>query len=119
MKKLRSRGLIISGSRAKHIIEMENYYNLINGYKDLFLDKSYTGPDEKYLVGTNFFEIYALYLFDRELRNIFMRYILEIENNVKSVLSHEFYRNYGHDNYLKIVNVNEHRINLRGGLCGN
>lgn len=104
MKKLRSRGLIISGTRAKRIIEMENYYNLINGYKDLFLDKSYTGPDEKYLVGTNFFEIYALYLFDRELRNIFMRYILEIENNVKSVLSHEFSRNYGHDNYLKIAN---------------
>ncbi|MEL1136079.1 Abi family protein [Desulfitobacterium sp. THU1] len=104
MKKLRSRGLNISGSRAKRIIEMENYYNLINGYKDLFLDQTYTGVDEKYLRGTNFFELHALYLFDRELRNIFMRYILEIENNVKSVLSHEFSRNYGHDNYLKIGN---------------
>ena len=37
MKKLRSRGLAISGSRAKKIIEMENYYNLINGYKNLFI----------------------------------------------------------------------------------
>lgn len=104
MIKLRSRGMKISGSRAKWIIEMENYYNLINGYKALFIDRTYTGPDEKYKSGTDFYEIYALYLFDRELRNLFMRYILEIENNVKSVLSHVFSKKYGHDNYLKISN---------------
>lgn len=34
LKILRARGLVIAnGSRAKRIIEMENYYNLINGYK--------------------------------------------------------------------------------------
>lgn len=104
MEILRSRGMLISGSRSERILEMENYYNLINGYKDLFLDKSYTGSDEKYKTGTDFYEIYALYLFDRELRNIFMRYILEIENSVKSVLSHDFSKKYGHDNYLKIAN---------------
>ena len=43
-------------------------------------------------------------LFDRELRNIFIRYILEIENNVKSVLAHDFSGKYGHDNYLKVSN---------------
>ena len=105
LRKLRTRGMIISnGSRAKRIIEMENYYNLINGYKKLFLDKTYIGPDEKYLSGTKFEEVYALYLFDRELRNIFIRYILEIENNIKSVLAHDFSSKYGHDNYLKIAN---------------
>lgn len=104
IEKLRSRGLIINGGRAKRIIEMENYYNLINGYKELFIDKENSGQDEKYVEGTDFFEIYSLYLFDRELRIIFLRYILEIENNVKSILSHEFSRNYGHDNYLKIMN---------------
>lgn len=55
-------------------------------------------------IQTKFEEIYALYLFDRELRNIFIRYILEIENNVKSVLAHEFSRKYGYDNYLKVAN---------------
>lgn len=105
LRKLRSRGMIISnGSKAKRIIEMENYYNLINGYKRLFLDPSYSGPDEAYLPGTRFEEVYALYLFDRELRNLFMRYILEIENNVKSVLAHDFSGKYGHDNYLKVSN---------------
>ena len=105
LRKLRSRGLVITnGSRAKGIIEKENYYNLINGYKELFLDSTYTGPDEKYLTGTDFNELYALYLFDRELRNIYIKYILEIENNVKSILSHDFSKKYGHDNYLKISN---------------
>lgn len=106
MRILRSRGMSISGSRVKRILEMENYYKLINGYKDLFIDRTYTGPDERYKVGTDFYEIYALYLFDRELRYHFMRYILEIENNVKSVLSHKFSEKYGHDNYLKIANFN-------------
>lgn len=103
IQKQLSRGLQISNDPAtQKIIESENYYNLFNGYKWLFLDPSYKGPDEKYLAGADFYEIYSLYLFDRELRNIFIRYILEIENNIKSVLSHDFSRKYGHDNYLKV-----------------
>lgn len=103
--KLRARGMEISnGSRAKRILEMENYYNLINGYKSLFLDNAYTGTDEQYLPGTKFEEVYALYLFDRELRNIFIRYILELENNIKSILAHDFSGKYGHDNYMKVSN---------------
>lgn len=103
--KLRSRGMVIADeAHAKKVIELENYYNLINGYKDLFLDRDHHGPEESYLPGTKFEELYALYLFDRELRNIFIRYILELENNVKSVLAHDFSEKYGHDNYLKVSN---------------
>ena len=103
--KLKGRGLIInSRTQAKRVLQKENYYNLINGYKDLFLDNTYRGVDEKYLKNTNFDEIYALYMFDRKLRNIFLMYILEIENNLKSVLAHDFSKKYGHDNYLKIDN---------------
>ena len=91
-------------SFAKSILEFENYYKLINGYKTLFLNTSKQQDGETYLPGTRFEELYALCLFDRELRNIFMRYILEIENNVKSILSHDFSKKYGHDNYLKISN---------------
>ena len=105
LQKLRDRGMIISDAgEAKHIIELENYYKLINGYKSLFLDRTYTGPDEKYLLGTRFEEICALYYFDQELRNIFIRYILELENNIKSVLAYDFSEKYGHDNYLKVLN---------------
>ena len=57
-----------------------------------------------YLPGAKFEEIYALYLFDRELRNLYISYILEIENNIKSVLARVFSKKYGHDNYLKVSN---------------
>ena len=97
------RGLqILNDGVTQRIIEAENYYKLFNSYKEPFLDS--TKPDETYLPGTKFEEVYALYLFDRELRNIFIRYILEIENNMKSVLAHEFSRKYGYDNYLKVAN---------------
>lgn len=102
---LRSRGMIITDvDSAMRIINLENYYNLINGYKQPFIDTTYLGSDERYLPGTKFEEIYSLYLFDRELRNLFIRYILELENNVKSVLAHDFSGKYGHENYLKILN---------------
>lgn len=104
IKKLDSRGLDVSDPRVKNVLEMENYYNVINGYKELFIDKAYTGTDEKYKEGANFNELYSLYLFDRELRNIFIKYILEIENNVKTVIAYDFSSKYGHDNYLKISN---------------
>ncbi|MDD2375979.1 MAG: Abi family protein [Clostridia bacterium] len=51
------------------VLEKENYYNLINGYKDLFLDIS--SSEEKYINGTEFNEIVSLFEFDRELKVIF------------------------------------------------
>lgn len=107
IKKQISRGLqIINDETTQRIIELENYYKIFNGYKELFLDSTYSESDEKYIAGTKFEEIYSLFLFDRELRNIFMKYILEIENNIKSVLAYNFSKKYGHDNYLKINNFN-------------
>lgn len=48
---LRDRGMVINkgsqGSRAMRILEKENYYNVINGYKDLFLDSASTSTVEK------------------------------------------------------------------------
>ena len=107
---LRSRGMQIGkgskGSRVMRILEKENYYNIINGYKDLFLDPSSTSSSEKYKPGTSFDEVYALYTFDREIRHIYLKYLLKVENSFKTVLSHEFSSSYGHDNYLKLENFN-------------
>jgi abortive infection bacteriophage resistance protein len=106
---LRSRGMVIGkgsqSSRAMRILETENYYNVINGYKELFLASPATpASDEVYKTGTTFDEVYALYNFDRELRNIYLKYLLKIENTFKTVIAHEFSAKYGHDNYLKIEN---------------
>lgn len=86
------------------ILEKENYYNVINGYKDLFLDSASTSSNEKYKDGTTFDEVYALYTFDREVRHIYLKYLLKVENSFKTVLAHEFSGLYGHDNYLKLEN---------------
>ena len=95
------------GSHVIHILERENYYNVINGYKKLFLDSPTTNTnDEVYKTGTTFDEVYALYLFDRELRNIYLNQLLKVENRFKTVIAHEFSKLYGHDNYLKIENFN-------------
>lgn len=107
--KLRSRGMVIEkgsqGSRVMRILEKENYYNVINGYKELFLSATATATtDEVYKTGTTFDEIYALYKFDREIRHIYLRYLLQIENTLKTVISHEFSSKYGYDNYLKLDN---------------
>lgn len=108
---LRSRGMVIGkgsqGSRAMRILERENYYNVINGYKELFLSSKATATtDERYKTGTTFDEVYALYNFDRELRHIYLKYLLKLENAFKTVIAHEFSAQYGHDNYLKIENFN-------------
>lgn len=115
---LRSRGMCIKkggqGSRVMRILEKENYYNIINGYKDLFLCPPVPGvTTEVYLPGTTFDEVYALYCFDRDLRGIYLRYLLKAESSLKAVIAHEFSEKYGHDNYLKVDNfqaTNEKQI---------
>lgn len=105
---LRSRGMTIDkgsqGSRVISILKKENYYNVINGYKDLFLDVQSSPTKEQYKTGTTFDEVYALYVFDREVRHIYLKYLLKVENSFKTVLAHEFSSVYGHDNYLKLDN---------------
>lgn len=86
---------------AKKILLNSNYYNIINGYKDLFLDDINLQTFKK---GTTFEEIYAVYEFDRQLRNIFLEYILKIENSLRSLVAYYFSKTYGNDNYLKIDN---------------
>lgn len=100
-----SRGVDISTSElksyAKKRLQHEGYYNLINGYKALFLlPKESSIDDDKFKQGTTINEIYALYNFDRRLRNVFLKYVLLIETNLKSLISYTFSEKYGHSNYL-------------------
>lgn len=113
---LKSRGVIIKNKKnAKLLIRNTNYYNLINGYKEPFLQ-----PDsiyEKYLPGTTLEEIYALYEFDRRLRMITLEYILEIEKQAKSFISYCFSKAHGHKNYLKLENFDTKGMKKYGQVC--
>lgn len=109
LKILRERGLSVpTDGKPKRFLEQENYYNVINGYKDLFLQKDSNNEPlvpEQYIQNTHFNELKALFLFDRELRILFLKYILIFENSFKTVLSHEFSKKYSKPNsYLEIKN---------------
>ncbi|MCI8347114.1 MAG: Abi family protein [Bacilli bacterium] len=88
---LKSRGLIISDEdNAKQILFRENYF-FINGYRHMFT----TTDKDKFISGTTFEELYATFVFDRRIRNIVFKYILIIENNIKSIMSYQLSRKYG------------------------
>lgn len=102
---LKSRNLEIKDlNTAKLLLINNNYYYLINGYKDLFINKH--ANIETFLEGTNLEEIYNLYEFDRKLRIIFLEYILLIERNIDTYIAYEFSKNYGYKNYLIPNNFN-------------
>ncbi len=97
---LKTRGMIINNnSYTRNILIENNYYNVINGFKSPFLDK--TSSIEQYKLNTNFEEIYGLYICDRQLRSIILDYSLIIENSLKTKIAYEFSRNINEYGYLE------------------
>ena len=106
---LRNRGVVVpTNGKPKRFLEQENYYNVINGYKDLFLVKGRNNQPvepEIYQKGTHFNELKALFLFDRELRILLLKYLLIFENSIKTTVAYEFSKKYPRKNaYLDIAN---------------
>lgn len=102
--------LIISDPEfAKNTLQKLSYFSLIGGYKDLFKHK----PSDNYLYGVTFEEITAFYYFDEELRTLFLKYILHVERQLKSMLSYCFCEKYGEQQtaYLNAQNYNYTRKN--------
>lgn len=100
---LRQKGLVIDDvSYAKQVLLRENYFFLM-GYRHLFLKKD---GSRKFIDGTNFRELYGMFNFDRQLRNILFKNILIVENNLKSILSYVVSKNHGfkEQNYLNADN---------------
>ena len=87
---------------ARKTLEEISYYSLIGGYKELFLHPA----SKKYKYGVTFNEIVAFYHFDEQLRNIFLKYILQVERHLKSIISYHFTEKYGEsqNEYLNPLN---------------
>ena len=97
------KGMVVHDERyAKQILLRENYF-FINGYRHLFY-KSET--EKKFITGTTFEELYSLFLFDRSFRNVIFKYLLVIENNLKSITSYQLSKKYGYRerDYLRAKN---------------
>ena len=81
-----------------------SYFSLVDNYKDIFTHK----PSGKYLHGVTFEEITAFYYFDEELRILFLKYILHVEQYLKSMLAYYFCEKHGTQQsaYLSVKNYN-------------
>ncbi|MDD3241314.1 MAG: Abi family protein [Bacilli bacterium] len=100
---LEFKGLIISNYEfAKEVLLRENYF-FLNGYRHLFMKSE---NNKRFIDGTTFEELYSLFLFDRQFRNVIFKNLLIIENNVKSVISYQLSLKYGYkeNDYLKEKN---------------
>lgn len=91
---LRSRGLVIEDeAAARRVLSRDNYYALIDGYKEPFLERDETkNPygEELYEADTTFSHILALYQFDRKLRLLLLGELLKFERSIKSKLAYRF-----------------------------
>ncbi|WP_083553653.1 Abi family protein [Planococcus versutus] len=94
LEMLEQRGLnVLNKAAAERILSQENYYALIDSYKEPFLER-----DEKlnpyglecFESGTEFGHIYALHRFDRKLRLLLLNELLKFEKNIKSKAAYRF-----------------------------
>ena len=103
LEHIKTKGIIVLDNNSTlEKIKKYSYYSIINSYKDVFKNS-----DNEYNEGVSFDEIFALYEFDKNLRLIFLKYILEIEINIKSILSEVISANYRIKDYLIVKNYDE------------
>ena len=101
---LESKGMIIEDVlAAKEILLRENYF--FSGYRLLFMKSM---NDKTFVPGASFRELYGVFNFDRQVRNILFKNLLIIENNLKSILSYHLSKTYGirENDYLNPNNFN-------------
>ena len=118
---LKSRKLKIDDEdNAKYILSRENYYNVINGYKEPFLKKDLSGKKivpEEYIDNCTFDELYALCCFDRELRNLLVGFLLKFEAHIKSACAYRFSEKFQNDySYLSAENYSKEKSDLTAVL---
>ena len=85
----------------------------MGGYKHLFRISN----TKKYKAGTSFEEIVSLYKFDAELRELFFKYLLQIERQMRSLMSYYFTEMYGAEQ-KQYLDANNYNNTKRNPLCG-
>ena len=97
---LSSKGVAIADKeKALKKIERYTYYSIVNSYKSIFKDKN-----NNYIKNVSFDEIYALFEFDKNLKNIILKFCLEIETVIKSAMANQISKVYGVKDFLNTSN---------------
>ncbi len=103
--------VIKDNNYAINLLKQYSYFGLISGYKTPF--KLTNGNYKPHITIE---DIYALYNFDSELRNILLKYILKVETHIKSLISYAFCNKHQEQDceYLNATNYNYTHINQQG-----
>lgn len=92
ISKLKNKGLIINDvATATDALKHIGYFALIGGYKNPFINPM----TRNYHPATAFEDIVALYSFDKELRALTFRYLSEVEQHLRQLLSYAFCARFG------------------------
>ena len=91
MRKLRNdKKISCNGSIHKRLLVRNGYFNIINGYKDPFICDSDEDGNHIYLSDTSLDQIYAVKKFDDNLRSFLLKYITQVEEEVRSLTAYSF-----------------------------
>ena len=83
-------------------IEKYTYYSIVNSYKMTFKN-----IDGSYKENATFDEMYALYNFDKNIKHLFLKYYLEIEIQIKALISNRISKVYGIKYYLNEIYLDD------------
>ncbi|UQS84518.1 Abi family protein [Apilactobacillus apisilvae] len=115
---LNKRGLS-TNENSKISLKQFGYYSIVNGYKWLFLSRNTNGKivkPEQFIKNSTFDDIRKLYDFDKELRSILYKALLEYESNLRAKISYTFCEYHPEESaYLNSSNYNE-KINVDSSI---
>ena len=99
---LKSRGLSFNDEKKKKkFLLNNNYYNVINCYAKFFMVKN-----DRFITGACFDEITQVHYYDKEIKSIFFKSILEIEKHFKSIIAYRFSEKYKDEKYAYLITSN-------------
>ena len=91
MRKLRNtKNIDCSGSKDKKILIRMGYFNIVNGYKTPFTCGVDSNGDHVYLPNTSLEHLYELKQFDDNLRLFLLKYITQIEEEIRTLTGYKF-----------------------------
>lgn len=82
------------------LLKTISYYDLINGYKDCFMQ------NDRFLKGVNLTEIFIFNTIDKTFQNILLRYSIYVENIFKNKMAYIIAKNKG-IHYLEYLDISK------------
>jgi len=113
MRKLRNgKHITCTGSPDKEILVRMGYFNIVNGYKIPFTCGQDSNNNHIYLPDTSLRHLYALKKFDDDLRLFLLRYITQIEEEVRTLTGYKFDQS-NEDGNIPWYDTNAYSPNIR------